>query len=78
MSKCSFSKEEKLAIIKFYHEERNKLNEVAKIFDVHLDTIKDWQNNYHYFGKEGLEGEHFTFVGKVLKLNKNMSHVLFY
>lgn len=55
MSKYFFSKEEKLAIIKFYQEERYTLNEVAKIFNVHRDTIKDWQNNYLYFGEEGLE-----------------------
>jgi transposase len=54
MSKYSFSKEEKLAIIKFYHEERYTLNEVAKMFNVHRDTIKDWQNDYRYFGEEGL------------------------
>jgi transposase len=55
MSKYGFSKEEKLAIIKFYHEERYSLNEVAKMFNVHRDTIKDWQNDYRYFGEEGLE-----------------------
>ena len=54
MSKYSFSKEEKLEIIKFYHEESYTLNEVARIFNVHRDTIKDWQNDYLYFGEEGL------------------------
>ena len=48
-------KEEKLAFIKFSHEQRYTLNEVAKISDVHRDTIKDWQNNYLYFGEEGFE-----------------------
>ncbi|BDH63793.1 helix-turn-helix domain-containing protein [Ureibacillus massiliensis] len=40
MSKFFFSKEEKLEIIKFYHEGRYTLNEVAEIFNVHRDTIK--------------------------------------
>ena len=55
MSKHVFSKEEKLAIIKFYHEEPYTLNEVANIFNVHRDTIKDWQNDYFHFGEGGLE-----------------------
>lgn len=55
MSKYSFSKEEKLEIIKFYHEECYTLNEVAKIFNIHRDTIKDWQNDYLHFGEDGLE-----------------------
>ncbi len=55
MSKYSFSKKEKLAIIKFYHEEPYTLNEVAKLFNVHRDTIKDWQNDYFHFGEDGLE-----------------------
>lgn len=55
MSRYIFSKEEKLRIIKFYHEESYTLNEVAKIFNVHRDTIKDWQNDYFHFGEEGLE-----------------------
>ncbi|WP_419096463.1 IS3 family transposase [Ureibacillus endophyticus] len=54
MSKI-FSKDEKLRIIKFYHEENYTLNEVAQIFNVHRDTIKDWQNDYFHFGEEGLE-----------------------
>ena len=55
MSKYSFTKEEKLTIIKFYQEESYSLNEVGKIFNVHPDTIKDWQNDYIYFGEDGLE-----------------------
>lgn len=55
MSNYVFSKEEKLRIIQFYHEENYTLNEVAKIFKVHRDTIKDWQNDYFHFGEEGLE-----------------------
>lgn len=55
MRKHSFSKEEKLEILKLYHEGPLTLNEVAKVFNVHRDTIKDWQNDYLYFGEEGLE-----------------------
>jgi len=55
MRKHSFSKEEKLEILKQYHEGPLTLNEVAKVFNVHRDTIKDWQNDYLYFGEEGLE-----------------------
>ena len=55
MSKYFFSKEEKLAIIKFYQEEPYTLNEVAEIFNVHRDTIRDWQKDYLHFGEDGLE-----------------------
>lgn len=55
MRKHSFSKEEKLEILKLYHEGSLTLNEVAKVFNVHRDTIKDWQNVYLHFGEEGLE-----------------------
>ena len=55
MSKYCFTKEEKLGIIKFYQEESYSLSEVGKIFNVHPDTIKDWQNDYIYFGEDGLE-----------------------
>lgn len=50
MHKYSFSKEEKLEIIMFYQESQFSLNEVAELDKVHRDTIKDWQNNYWYFG----------------------------
>ncbi|ATP39980.1 hypothetical protein CSE16_07915 [Solibacillus sp. R5-41] len=55
MSKYSFSKEEKLEIITFYHESQFSLNEVAELYKVHRNTIKDWQNNYWHFGEEGLK-----------------------
>ncbi|MGN4123480.1 IS3 family transposase [Lysinibacillus sphaericus] len=55
MRTCSFSKEEKLEILKFYHTGQFTLNEVAELYKVHRDTIKDWQNDYRYFGEEGLE-----------------------
>lgn len=39
MRKHSFSKEEKLEILKLYHEGPLPLNEVAKVINVHRDTI---------------------------------------
>jgi len=69
MSKYSFSKEEKLAIIKFYQDEPYSLSEVAKIFNVHQETIIDWQNNYRHFGEDGLERlTKQKFYSKELKL----------
>ena len=55
MSKYCFTKEEKLTIIKFYQEEPHSLIKVGEIFNVHPDTIKDWLNDYNYFGEDGLE-----------------------
>lgn len=54
MRKYSFSKEEKLEILNFYENSHFTLNEVAELYQVDSRTIKDWQNNYLFFGEESL------------------------
>ena len=55
MKKYSHSKEEKLEILNFYNNSHFTLNEVSELYKVNTRTIKDWQNNYLFFGEDGLE-----------------------
>lgn len=55
MKRNHFSKEEKFEILNFYNNSYLTLNEVAELYKVDPRTIKDWQNNYRFFGEHGLE-----------------------
>ncbi|WP_342443303.1 IS3 family transposase [Lysinibacillus sp. FSL K6-0057] len=69
MRKYSFSKEEKLEILNFYENSHFTLNEVAELYKVDSRTIKDWQNNYLFFGEESLNrSENHNTYPKEIKL----------
>lgn len=69
MRKYSFSKEEKLEILNFYENSQFTLNEVAELYKVDSRTIKDWQNNYLFFGEDILNrSKHHNTYPKELKL----------
>ncbi|AMM93111.1 transposase [Peribacillus simplex] len=69
MRKYSFSKEEKLEILNFYENSQFTLNEVAELYKVDSRTIKDWQNNYLFFGEDSLNrSENHNTYPKGLKL----------
>jgi len=50
-----YSKDEKIAILKLYHEGNHSQNEIANLFSVNRRTIVDWQKNYLTLGEAGLE-----------------------
>jgi len=64
MAKNKYSKEEKITILKLYHEGKYSLKELAQLFSVNRRTITDWQTNYLMLGEEGLEStstwRHYT------------------
>ncbi len=69
MRKYSFSKEEKLEILNFYENSHFTLNEVAELYKVDSRIIKDWQNNYLFFGEESLNrSENHNTYPKEIKL----------
>ncbi len=69
MRKYSFSKEVKLEILNFYEKRHFTLNEVAELYKVDSRTIKDWQNNYLFFGENSLNrSKHHNTYPKELKL----------
>jgi len=55
MGKSKYSKDEKIAILKLYHEGNHSQNEIANLFSVNRRTIVDWQKNYLTLGEAGLE-----------------------
>ncbi|KAB2336749.1 IS3 family transposase [Cytobacillus depressus] len=69
MSRSSFSKDEKIAILKLLNEDNYSVNHLASMYNVDWSTIRSWQHKYETFGVDGLrESEKWKSYSKELKI----------
>jgi transposase-like protein len=69
VSRSSFSKDEKIAILKLLNEDNYSINHLASMYNVDWSTIRSWQYKYETFGLDGLEeAKQWKPYSKELKL----------